>query len=268
MGNFIHFLQYEVEKPTAFSPFHILVLFIVLATTTTISVLFRNSSEKTYKRIILITWISCIILEIFKQMVKGYNYETNTFKLSLIDFPFHLCSMIYYVAPILIFAKREKHPFLYDMMVGFTAFFIFIGGLVVIAMTGFVLSNLLYTNIQSMVHHGCQVMLGIFIVVWNRKYITIKTFLRSLIVLGIYTVLAILVNVLFTPLCDYIDMFYVNPFKLSPLPIISVIQEKAGFIPYLIVYLLLLISAGFIVYFIEMTIIHKFKIKEIFKLEQ
>ena len=183
------------------------------------------------------------------------------------DFPFHLCSTIYYIAPILIFVKRDKHPVLYDTMVGFASFFIFIGGLVVIAMTGFVFSNTLYTNIQSMVHHGCQVMLGIFIVVWNRKYITLKTFLRSLIVLGTYVVLAIIFNVLVSPLCEGIDMFYVNPLNISPLPIIYVIQKKAGFIPYLIVYQLLLISAGFLSFFIEMMFIHKFNIKEIFKLK-
>ena len=103
---------------------------------------------------------------------------------------------------------------------------------------------------------------------WNRKTINFKTFLRGLIVLGIFTVLAIIVNIIIEPISDGIDMFYVNPLRVTSLPIINVIQEKHGFIPYLIVYLLINVALAFITYSVSMLIIHKFNFKELFIMEK
>ncbi len=265
MAEFIHFFQKEVEKPGLFSLFHIISLVVIIGLTVLISYLFRNSTRKTYKRIILTGWIILLILEVIKQVVKSFYYgDPSYFKYSFYHLPFHLCSTIYYIVPILLFTDSEKHKALHDALTGFMCFFVLYAGIGVIFYNEIVMSTLLYTNIQTMIHHGMQVVLGVFMIVWNRNNINFKTFLHGLIVLGIFTVLAIIVNVALTPISDGIDMFYVNPIKNTSLPVVGVIQEKYGFVLYLIVYLLINVTLAFITYTVSMLIIHKFNFKELF----
>ena len=173
--------------------------------------------------------------------------------------------MIYYIAPILFFINKEKHPFLYDALVGFMGIFVLFGGVIVVLYNEIVMTNLLFINIQTMVHHGIQVILGVFIVTWNRKTFDISTFIKSILILAIYTILAIIVNVILTPIADGIDMFYVNPYEESILPVINQIHTNVGYFAYLVVYLSIIILYGFITYFIEALSINHGKIKMVFK---
>ena len=256
MADIIRFFQAEMDKPGLFSLFHIISLIIILGITIFISVVFKNCKEKTYKRIIFVFWSICIILEIMKQIIKSFVYgPPHHFIYSFYDFPFHMCSTMFYLAPVLIFMKREKHPNLYDSITGYMCFFVLFAGLVVVLYNQVVMSNLIFTNIQTMIHHGAQVVLGVFMVVWNRDRLSLKMFFESLIVLAIFIVLAIIINTILTPYVDGIDMFYLNPLQVSSIPIASDIQANAGFIVYLLVYLIGIFSIGLIFYFIEKGLI-------------
>lgn len=260
MINLIHFFQYQVEKPAMFGAFHLICLAVIIIAAVAVSVGFKNCSDKTYRRVIFVCWLICLILEIIKQPVKSLQWGDNPyFRYSFYDFPFHLCSTIYYIAPALFLMKREKHPAVYDALCWFCGIFVLYGGIVVVLYNDLVMSETLFINVQSMVHHGIQIVLGVFIVVRNRKNLNIYSYLKALAVLGVYTALAIAVNVLLTPVADGIDMFYVNPFEVSVLPVINEIHRNAGFIPYLAVYLAIVALFGFIVYAVEALIVGKFR---------
>lgn len=260
MESIIHFFQGEMPKPGLFSWFHILFFIAIIVATVLVSYFFRNAEEKVYKRILFIGWITVIILEIMKQIIKPFHYGPPSYwEYNFYDFPFHLCSMIFYLLPILIFVKKEKCPFLIDMINGFMSFFVLLSGLVVCVYTEIVMSNLIFTNIQTLVHHGTQVILGVYIFVWNRKNINIYTYFKSLIAFGVTASIAILINVAFYP--RGIDMFYLNPLQITSLPLVYVVQEKAGFVVYLFGYLIVIFSLGLLVFFIE-TSIYKLILKK------
>lgn len=264
MNEFTHFFQWQVEKPGLFSPFHFISLLIIIVSTILVSKIFKNCSYLTYKKIIIFSWLFLVILEIIKQLVKSFYYGPPSYwEYSFYNLPFHLCSTIYYIAPILLFMNKDKHPKIYNALIGFMGIFVLMAGSIVILYNDIVMSEMLFTNIQSMAHHGVQVILGVFIVVWNKKQYNFKTFLSSLIVLAIFTIIALLINIIIAPFGG-IDMFYVNPYEITVLPIGSYIQENFGFIPYFIVYLIVIILGGFITYSIEILSIHKFNFKKIF----
>ena len=100
--------------------------------------------------------------------------------------------------------------------------------------------------------------LGVFIYVWNRKSITIKTFYRSLIAFAITAVIAIIINVAFYP--NFINMFFINPTRITNLPIGNIVQEKAGYPVYLIAFLSTIALVAFLTYLVE-TSIYKAVIK-------
>ena len=266
MGEFIHFFQKQMEVPGLFSLFHIICILIIVLVTIIISCKFKNCSYKTYKIIMAISFLICLVMEILKQLILSYNYgNPSYFHYDFYNFPFHLCSTIYYIVPILLFINKDKNKLLYESLTGFMCFFVLFGGIIVVLFNSLVMSERMYTNIQSMAHHGIQVVLGVFMFVWNKKEINIKTFFKSLIVLSIFTVLAIIINVSLFKISDGIDMFYVNPYEVSVIPVINTIHEKAGFIPYLIVYLFVVILLGFLTYFVSMLFANHFRIKKVFE---
>lgn len=256
MEEIIHFLQGEMEKPGIFSWFHLIAFILIIAATFLVSFFFRDVKEKTYKRILLFTWITLLVLEVIKQILKSFFYGNPSYwQFASGDFPFHICSMIYYIFPIIIFVNKEKHPAIVDAAIGYMCFICLFTGLAVCVYTDMIMSNLIFTNVQSLIHHGALVVFGVYIFVWNRRTITIKTAYRTLILFGITAVIATIINVIVHPL--YINMFYINPFIITNIPLGHFVQEKAGYAVYLICYLISISIITFSFYFIE-TSIYKF----------
>ena len=160
--------------------------------------------------------------------------------------------MIYYFIPIILFFNKEKHPKIVDAAIGYMSFICLMTGAVVCVYTKMVTSSLIYINIQTFIHHGSLIVLGVFIFVWNRKSITIKTFYRSLIAFAITVVIAILINLAFYP--HFINMFFINPMIITNIPIGNVVQEKAGYPVFLIGFLSLIVSMIFLTYLVETSI--------------
>lgn len=259
MEEIIHFLQGTMEEPEVISWFHFIALIPIIALAILIPLLFKNAEEKIYKRILLISWIVLMVLEVFKQLVKSYHYgDPSYWEYSVRDFPFSICSMVYFFIPIILFVDKEKHPKIVDAATGYLCLITLAAGIVVCVYPKMATSTLIYINVQTFIHHGSQVILGVFIYVWNRKNITIKTFYRSLIAFAITAVIAILINVAFYP--RFINMFFINPTRITNLPVGNIVQEKAGYPVYLIGFLSLIALMTFLTYLVE-TSIYKAVIK-------
>lgn len=249
----MRFLQAKMTEPGLISWFHFISLIPIIALAILIPIFFRNAKEKTYKRILLVIWIILTVLEVFKQIIKAYHEGNPSYwEYSIRDFPFSICSMIYYLLPIILFVNKEKHPKIVDAVIGYHSFITMTMGIVVCIYTKMVTSELIFINVQTMVHHGALIVVGIYIYVWNRKTITIKTFYRSLILFAITAVIAIIINLAFYP--HFINMFFINPTRITNLPIGSIVQEKVGYPVYLIGFLSLIALMTFLAYLIETSI--------------
>ncbi len=250
MDDFLHFLQSEMEMPGVFSWFHFVMLIPIIGLSFVIPYFFKDAKEKTYKRILFIFWVILIILEIFKQIIKAFHYGNPSYwEYSIRDFPFSICSMIYYFVPIILFVNKDKHPKIVDAAVGYMCFISLFMGLIVCIYTDMVMSNLIFINIQSLIHHGSQVIVGIYIYAWNRKNIRIETVYRSLIAFAITAGIAIIINVAFYP--NFINMFFINPTRITNLPIGSFVQEKLGYPVYLLLLLTLIAFVTLGTYYFE-----------------
>ena len=253
MEEFLHILQGEMEVPGIFSWFHFLFLIPTLVLSFIVPFFFKYAKEKTYKRILFYSWITLLILELFKQLLKSFHYGPPSYwEYSVRDFPFSICSMIYYLIPIILFVDKNKHPKIIDTANGYMCLICLTMGLVVSIYTNMVTSRLIFINVQSLVHHGVMVILGTYIYVYNRKSITIKTVYRTIIAFVITAIIAIIINVSFYP--HFINMFFINPTRITNLPIGNIVQERAGYAVYLITFLNLIGAVVFLTYFVETSI--------------
>ena len=107
-------------------------------------------------------------------------------------------------------------------------------------------------NIQTMVHHGMQVVLGIFLLVYNRHRLNWKYYLKGIVVFLIMLTIANVLNIILNPkvMSESFNMFYVSPYRDCTLPILSMIYEKTPYIVFLLCYAIGMLLAGALVYLV------------------
>ena len=251
------FLELSMETPTNYSWFHLLFLALIIALTTVLIVFFRNTTDKKFRIILLILWGIMVLFEIYKQLTFTFRVNSAGDGLDIsyqwYAFPFQLCSTPLYVLPVVIFAKEGK---LRQACMAFSSFFAFFGGLAVMIFPGDVFMSQIGICIQTMIHHGFQVVTGIFISVWNRKNFNIKYWIPSIFVyLALIsiactmngTAFLLYDNGVYTELHNF-NMFYIRHDLTCSMPILSTIQPIVGPYAFFFIYFIGFVFVSFIMF--------------------
>lgn len=254
LAKLLLFMQRPMETPRSYGVFHMLAVLTVIGVTVLLCLKLRNADEKTVRRILLAAWITMVALEIYKQIVFTFEVsETGVISgdYSWYAFPFQLCSTPLYVLPFAIFAKNGH---VRDAAISFLCTFSLFGGLVVMIYPNDVFISTIGINIQTMVHHGLQVALGIFLAVHNRHRLSISHFLVALPMFATLVATAMLLNIgvyhaLTTRgMSDTFNMFFVSPYHPCTLPILSTVYKLVPYPVFLLIYLIGFSLAAAIVY--------------------
>jgi len=264
MEKIFDFLKTEMEVPVAGSAWHLFFVGLTIFETILFAILFRNSKEKTFRKVILIMWIIMCVMEVYKEVIYTFeDYHNPSYKWAL--FPFQFCSTPFYVFPILIFCKEGKFR---DMFLGFTATFVLFAGIGLLSVpTSF--CQYVGINIQTMVHHGIQVVVGILVAVHENKKFTFIYFLKSLLVLLAFITLAILMNeFIFTLVKEMawgseFNMFYISRHVVNQLPVLDKFWAKS-YMLFILTYIIGFSAIGFVIFVIEKyigTLVRFFKKK-------
>ena len=105
-----------------------------------------------------------------------------------------------------------------------------IGGLVVYAAPDSVLTAMAFTNVQSMIHHGLQILTGIVTAMHYRKRITSAFCLRGIALFSVMFAIANLLNTVgfnllvlsgAMPADANFNMFYISPNPNLPFPMLD-----------------------------------------------
>ena len=112
-------------------------------------------------------------------------------------------------------------------------------------------------NIQTMLHHGLQVVIGILLVAYNRHRLSKRFFAWCMIVFSVLASAALTMNIVFhhfMPTHDF-NMFFISPYFDCTLPVLSDIYAKVPYPAFLLIYILgfALLSAA--VYAIEKGVV-------------
>ncbi len=251
----------EAPKPTNYGWFHLMFIAIVIAVTVFLCIKFKDSNSVVYRRIALLCWFTMVIFEIYKQFVFTVSLEKNVF-VSNYDwsaFPYQLCSTPLYILPFVAFIKNQK---INDFFSSYISTFALFGGIVVFIYPNDVFNHpYLGIHIQTMVHHGLQIVTGIFFAVYNRKRMNFVYFLKAipvfLLLLTIACILneSVLIALQNNGIEDSFNMFYISRFFPNHLPLLSVVYEAVDWIVFLLIYAFGFIVASFTVYTIILAII-------------
>ena len=260
-------LEHEMTTPTNYGWFHLMFIGIIIITTVLLCIFFRKKEDKVIRKICLICWLIMVILEIIKEVEYSSYFEND---LLLWDypwyiFPFQLCSTPLYVLPFVIFVKNEKvRKFFISYMMTFSLF----GGLAVYAYPNDVFTSTTVINFQTMIHHGLQVVLGIFLVTVYKKEYDLKYFAKGILVFAGLSIIALILNISFYHIFQHLgyddtfNMFFISPYFDCTLPVLSAIYPKVPYIAFLLIYNIGFAIVSLIVYSIQKLII-KLSIKKV-----
>ncbi len=236
-------LNYEITTPTNYGWFHIMFICLVGGGTALLITKFKNCDDKTFRRIALICWIVIVVLELYKEFVYTFEYVDGNIEADYqwYIFPFQFCSSPFYVLPFVAFMKDSK---IRDYFIAFVATFMFFGGIVVYVYPNDVFTETLGVDIQTMVHHGVQVVLGLYYLVRFKDKLGWKFLLKAIAVFAVISAIACILNEIgyyaltANGMDDQFNMFYISPHFATHLPILSTVYANVPYPVFLIVYLL------------------------------
>ena len=247
-------LDGKMETPTMYGWFHLLSLAVVIGLIVLVVFKCKNISEKTFRIIILSTAIGLIIFEIYKQLNFSYNPSTDTWDYQWYAFPYQFCSTPIFVLPFVAFLKDSKFR---DAFVAYMAFFSLFGGIAVFFYPNDVFISTVGVNIQTMFHHGMQIVLGIFLTVHNRRKLSLEYFARSVAVFGMFVAIAIIMNfavyhaLVGAGMDDTFNMFYISPYFDCTLPVLSGVYSDVIYPVFIVIYILGFAFVAFLMYLIQ-----------------
>ena len=240
------------DTPKLYGEYHLAWIITVAIATITLILLFSRASDKTARIIIASAWMVMLTFELLKQLVNCMyvSGEEIVWRYNFGAFPYHLCSMPLYILPMAAFMKDGYRR---NMTIVFLATFAVIGGLAVYIAADSVLTGHKFVDFQSMLHHGIQICMGVYIASRYRSVLTNKNFNRATIAFLFMTYLAILLNVTFTKCFEItgasikINLFFVNPYVRYIPPIIEGIGiEKLPYPVFLFGYITLFILISYL----------------------
>ena len=233
--------RHTMETPPSYGWFHLTFLFVVILATVGVCIWFyRHPNNKALRRFLFVCWVVILLFEVGKQLVFSLSLDPETqeavWDYQWYAFPFQLCSSPLYLLPFAVFLKEGKAR---QGVCAFLATFSLFGGIVVFLYPNDVFISIAFVNVQTMIHHGVQIIVGVLLLTHYRKELNFKRFSYGLGVYGVIIATAMLLNEVVPRYIDEpFNMMYISPYFPCTLPILSTIYSLAPYPIFLLIYLL------------------------------
>ena len=186
-------------------------------------------------------------------MIYGFSLEEGKFvwDYAWYAFPFQFCSSPMYILPIIAFAKNEK---LRTGAIAYMMTFSLFAGLAVFCYPNDVFISTIGINFQTMIHHGSQILMGVFFAVRYREKLTPKFFFSGVAVFVAMVFIAMGLNIGVYKafgafgIDETFNMFYISPYFDCTLPVLNVVYGKLPYVGFVCVYFFGFILCALIVF--------------------
>ena len=251
----LYMLQAEMETPKAFDWFHLMWIFLTIATLVVLYKKRNKHGEKQLKIVLGTYGIIAFLLELIKQLIWSFNYDPIT-NVVIWDYqwyaaPFQLCTTPIFISIICLFLRNNK---LRNSLLSYMSFVTILGGLITILIPDSCFTSDILINIHTMWLHCGSFVVSVYLLMTGAVKIEKQNFKNSLKVFLVFVVLAEILNI-----CIYnsgvlngetFNMFYISPYFITHLPVFKTIQENVPFLIYLLIYIIIISVGASIVYYI------------------
>ncbi|WP_025725328.1 YwaF family protein [Acholeplasma granularum] len=235
MNFLLELLNSSMQTPKAYASFleswfHYLSLLILVISTYFFAKKFKTSTVPQTKKILLMSGLLMIFLEIYKQVI--FTYQAGHYQ--WYAFPFQFCSTPMYLFTIYGISKNKKID---TYLLSFLATYSTFAGIAVMLYPADVFIPTIGINIQTMIHHGLMASIGISLLITKIEF-KFKGFLKGSLVFLILLVVALSMNLLFnlSTIDQTFNMFFINERFGNHIPILSLIEPHVNSITFLMIY--------------------------------
>ncbi len=215
-----------METPTLYGWFHLMWLAIVAVTVFLLCRFAKNAQGKGLDRILRGFAVLCIYFEAYKQLVFSFDYDaalgTGTWDFEWYAFPFQFCSTPMYVALIASFLKDGRVK---NALLTYLATFGLLAGVLVMAYPSNVFISMIGINIQTMVHHGGQLAIGLYLLICKKFRLEWRSMLGAGIVFVTMMAIASGMNICaeLSGLEESFNMFYIRYGDTPSIPVYDIL---------------------------------------------
>lgn len=245
---FLHALSGKMTTPTLYGLFHVLSVVLMIVISVVICSYLYKGSDKKFRIVVGICWGIVFLLEVYKQLIYSFEWTGSAaeWDYQWYAFPFQLCSLQLYVLPF-VFLCKDGH--LRDAAAAFLATYSMFGGLAVFIYPGDVFVSTIGINIQTMVHHGFQIVLAVLFMMRYRDKLSLKFFLKGAAMFVALIGVALILNAVIPPFIgdETFNMFYISWQFDCTLPVLSGIYPHVPYPVFLALYVIGLSIAAFII---------------------
>lgn len=247
------FLQSEMKTPTSFGWFHCLCIFIMLTILTLLYIYRKENNEHQLKTVLGIYGIGALILEILKQLIWSFNYDTITslvyWDYNWYAFPYQLCTTPIIVCIICLFLKKGK---IRNSLFSFLTYVTILGSISTMIMPESCFVEDILVNIHTMYLHLGSLVVSIYLLMIKEVKVNTKYLKDGLITFIIITLSALLLDIIVYNSGilngEVFNMFYISPYFNSTLPVFSIIQPNVPYLLYLLIYIIVISLGAFIMF--------------------
>ena len=243
---FLAILDKTMERPTSYGSYHLLCLGIVLLLSLFFVAIGKHMNNKSVNGVLKFTAITLLLFELYKQINFSYDVSEDTWGYQWYAFPFQFCSTPMYV---MLLAGCLKEGKLKDCLCSFLGTFGLFAGIAVMLYPGDVFIRTIGINIQTMVHHGMMVVIGVMMYATGKAKLSHSTIFKGLPIFVCLVGMAISMNVLYHnygPADQTFNMFYISPYFSCTLPVLSTIYPLVPYPVFLCIYVFGFTLAGYI----------------------
>ena len=252
----LNMTAWRMEAPRLFGAFHLAAAVIAAAAAVLLASFFAKrvmnaeDPDKRLVKILTVTGAVLAVLEVYKQLFLFYIVNGGAYDWWF--FPFQLCSVPMYLCALLpVMAPRAQRVFL-TFMGGYT----FISAAAALIYPEDILRTYTSLTLHGFIWHGILLFISLLILITGRAGTSAKALSKAAVLFAVLCVIAVMINIMTEPLMQslhaadpaiahsYAAMFYLNPYHISPQPLVGAIQKTAGIPAGLLLYSTAVAAAG------------------------
>lgn len=232
LESFLEWTAWEMTKPRAYGPFHIVFTLVGLSVSLFAAYKLRHTGERGNRIVLLCSGLFLILTEVYKQLFYFYCIEDHAYRWGI--FPFQLCSVPMYLCVIAALIKPCK---LRDGMYGFMTTFNLLGGIMAFIEPSGIVHEYWTLTVHAFVWHMMLIFIGAYLIASGRFAKTWRDYRAAVFTFLALAALAFCINCIFRGVSDGgINMFFVGPGN-SSLIVFKQISEAAGWYVSTLLYL-------------------------------
>ena len=251
MEKLLPILELRAATPAVFGVYHIIWIFIMIAATVLLCLLYKKGCIKKPERVVWMVAIVVAVLEIYKQIVFCFGIDewgVLHYKYQWFILPWQFCSMPMYVGLLAGILRGKARNYMHCFLATYAIF----GGLTVMAYPGQVFAAEIGINIQTMICHASMIVIGVFLFYTGLVKTEFKSLLKASTVFAVSLGIAIGINEWayragIMEGAHRVNMFYVSPYCEPSLPIYSTVQQHVPYPWSLLIYIVGFCAVAYII---------------------